>query len=43
MKIIHVAEPFATGINTFIHELVNGIPQHENIIIHGESYSWFFV
>ena len=36
MKIVHVVEPFATGVNTFIHELVFGMPDHEHIIIHGE-------
>lgn len=36
MIIVHVLEPFATGINTFIHELVSSMPEHEHIIIHGE-------
>jgi len=36
MTIIHVVEPFATGINTFIHELVSGMPNDNHIIIHGE-------
>lgn len=36
MIVVHVLEPFATGINTFIHELVSSMPEHEHIIIHGE-------
>jgi len=36
MIIVHVVEPFATGVNTFIHELVFGMPNDEHIIIHGE-------
>ncbi|NQY68607.1 MAG: glycosyltransferase [Flavobacteriales bacterium] len=36
MVIVHVVEPFATGINTFIQELVFGIPNHEHYIVHGE-------
>lgn len=36
MTIIHIVEPFATGINTFIHELVAGMPNDQHIIIHGE-------
>lgn len=36
MIIAHVVEPFATGINTFIHELVFGMPEYEHYIIHGE-------
>jgi hypothetical protein len=36
MTIIHVVEPFATGINTFLQELVFSMPSHEHIIVHGE-------
>jgi glycosyltransferase involved in cell wall biosynthesis len=36
MTIIHVVEPFATGINTFIHELISGMSEDRHIIIHGE-------
>lgn len=36
MIIVHVLEPFATGINTFIHELVNSMPDYKHIIVHGE-------
>lgn len=36
MTIIHIVEPFATGINTFIRELVTGMPNDQHIIIHGE-------
>jgi len=36
MIIAHVVEPFATGINTFIHELVFGMPDYQHFIIHGE-------
>ena len=35
MKIIHIVEPLASGINTFILELVNGMPNDEHLIIHG--------
>lgn len=35
MKIVHVVEPLDTGINTFIHELVFGMPECEHIIVHG--------
>lgn len=36
MTIIHVVEPFATGINTFLQELVFSMPNYKHIIIHGE-------
>ena len=36
MIIVHVVEPFATGINTFLQELVFSMPKHEHIIVHGE-------
>lgn len=36
MIVVHIVEPFATGVNTFIHELVFGMPNWEHIIIHGE-------
>lgn len=36
MIVCHIVEPFATGINTFIHELVHGMPDDEHYIIHGE-------
>lgn len=36
MVIVHVLEPFATGINTFINELVHSMPDDQHIIIHGE-------
>lgn len=36
MTIIHVVEPFATGINTFLHELVFSMPNYKHIIVHGE-------
>jgi glycosyltransferase involved in cell wall biosynthesis len=36
MVIVHVVEPFATGINTFLQELVFSMPNHEHVIIHGE-------
>lgn len=38
MRIVHVVEPFATGINTFINELVIGLSEHEHVIIHGERF-----
>ncbi len=36
MVIVHVTEPFATGINTFLQELIFSMPEYEHIIIHGE-------
>ena len=36
MTIVHVVEPFATGINTFLQELVFSMPSHQHIIVHGE-------
>ncbi len=36
MTIIHVVEPFATGINTFLQELVFSMPNYKHIIVHGE-------
>jgi len=36
MTIIHVVEPFATGINTFLQELVFSMPHYKHIIVHGE-------
>lgn len=35
MTVVHVIEPFATGINTFVHELVMGHPEANHIIIYG--------
>lgn len=35
MKIVHVVEPFSSGITTFIIHLVNGMPQFENVVVHG--------
>lgn len=34
--IVHVVEPFASGIATFIRSLVENLPQDYHVIIHGE-------
>lgn len=36
MKIVHVAEPFAGGIVTFLKSLTENLPDDLHIIIHGE-------
>ncbi|HWB94929.1 MAG TPA: glycosyltransferase, partial [Puia sp.] len=36
MKIVHIVEPFASGIATFIRSLVEGLREDTHIIIHGE-------
>lgn len=36
MKIVHVAEAFAGGIVVFVKSLVEGLPNDEHIIVHGE-------
>ena len=36
MRIVHVVEPFASGIATFVRSLVNGMPEDRHIIVHGE-------
>ena len=36
MTIVHVVEPFATGINTFLQELVFSMPDCIHVIVHGE-------
>lgn len=36
MKIVHVAEPFASGIAVFVKSLVEHLPNDYHIIIHGE-------
>jgi len=36
MKVVHVIEPFASGINTFVHEIVMGNPQFEHTIVYGK-------
>ncbi|RTL59665.1 MAG: glycosyltransferase family 1 protein [Sphingobacteriales bacterium] len=36
MFIVHVVEPFASGIATFIRSLVENLPQDYHVIIHGE-------
>lgn len=35
MKIVHVVEPLATGINTFILQLTRNISDAEHIVLHG--------
>ena len=39
MKILHVVEPFSSGITTFITYLVNGMSSDENIVLHGSRVS----
>lgn len=36
MKIVHVVEPFASGIATFVKSLVENMPDDLHIIVHGE-------
>ena len=36
MRIVHIVEPFASGIATFVRSLVNGMPEDRHIIVHGE-------
>lgn len=36
VKIVHIVEPFASGIATFIRSLVEGLRDDTHIIIHGE-------
>lgn len=36
MKIVHVVEPFAAGVATFIRHLVIHMPYDKHVIIHGE-------
>jgi glycosyltransferase involved in cell wall biosynthesis len=36
MRIVHIVEPFASGIATFVRSLVNGMPDDQHIIVHGE-------
>lgn len=35
MTILHVTEPFASGITSFLEHLTNNLPQHHHIILHG--------
>lgn len=35
MKILHVVEPFSSGITTFIITLTESLPQHQHIVFHG--------
>jgi glycosyltransferase involved in cell wall biosynthesis len=36
MRIVHIVEPFASGIATFVRSLVEGLSDDSHIIIHGE-------
>lgn len=36
MRIVHIVEPFASGIATFVRSLVMGMPEDRHIIVHGE-------
>lgn len=35
MKILHVVEPFSSGITTFIISITQELPQHEHTVYHG--------
>ncbi len=39
MKILHVVEPFSSGIITFIIHLTKEITQHQHIVLHGSRTS----
>lgn len=39
MRILHVVEPFSSGITTFITFLVNGMSEDENYVLHGTRVS----
>jgi len=39
MKVLHVIEPFASGITTFLIHLTRHLPQHHHIILHGTRTS----
>lgn len=36
MRIVHIAEPFASGIATFLRSLVEGMREDSHVIVHGE-------
>ncbi|TWI83677.1 glycosyltransferase involved in cell wall biosynthesis [Lacibacter cauensis] len=36
MRIVHVVEPFASGVVTFVKSLVEHLPEDYHIVIHGE-------
>ncbi len=36
MKIVHIIEPFAGGVVTFLKSLVENLPEDKHIVIHGE-------
>jgi len=36
MRIVHVAEPFVSGIATFVRSLVEGMREDSHVIVHGE-------
>src|SRR4051812_20430802 len=36
MKIVHIVEPFAGGVATFLRSLVENLPEDFHIVIHGE-------
>lgn len=35
MKILHVVEPFSSGITTFIINLNSALPHHKHVVLHG--------
>jgi glycosyltransferase involved in cell wall biosynthesis len=39
MKIVHIVEPFASGVAVFVRQLVENMPQDQHLIIHGERPS----
>lgn len=39
MTILHVIEPFASGVTTFLTHLTRALPQHRHIVLHGTRTS----
>lgn len=39
MTILHIIEPFASGVTTFIIHLTRELPQHEHVVFHGSRTS----
>lgn len=39
MTILHIIEPFASGVTTFIIHLTRELPQHEHVVLHGSRTS----
>ena len=39
MTVLHIIEPFAGGVTTFIGHLASHLPQHRHIVVHGRRTS----